>query len=159
MSKKYSKKIISRAKTLFLQNLSLGKIVKQLKSEYPKACQNLSRSNVDYWAIGWREDRKNLATKSISKAKKKVVPDLQKDLENYHAESYEMDANLRIESYHKLIQFVRNTNCDIFTVKIFADIFRISTANVVRLWEISKDNKDSGQLVYEILKLRGQINE
>lgn len=157
---KYSEKIKTEARSLFLKNQSLNEIVSALRSRYSKACNGLHRSTVDVWVKkgGWEKDKARIAEGAIKKATSKLVDSFENELENYHAESYEMDSKLRQQSYKKLQDFIQNNPCDIYTVRVFADVFRISTANIVKLWEIAKGGKDDNPLLDELLKMRGNKN-
>jgi len=161
---KYDTKIIERAKELYLKGLSLEKIQQALINEFK--INGLHRSNVDYWVrkYKWNEEKKEIVKNGIQKGKKKSEKNIKKknlssELEDYHAENYDMDSNLRIESYFKLKKFLENTDIDVFNARLFADVFRISTGNIVKLWEIAKTKNDDVPLLDELLKMRGKKND
>lgn len=160
---KYDKKIIEKAKELYIKNLSLDNIVIELKKAFGQDVEKLHRSQVDYWARKnkWKEEKKEIAQNGIQKGKEKQKKkvSLRTELENYHAENYDMDSNLRIETYNKLLTFIQNVEIDAFNARFFADVFRISTGNIVKLWEIAKSQNDDVPLLDELLKMRNKKDD
>jgi replication initiation and membrane attachment protein DnaB len=158
---KYSEKIIKQAKKMFMQNLSLDVITKHLKDTYRKACKSLHRSTVQTWIkrFDWEVERseivkKGLVKKTIGKIEESDKPD--NALIEYHAESYKIDSDLRKIVYEKLLLYFQYTECTVLNINRFIDVYRISTVNIVKLFELTKKDDDD-ILLDDLLKIRGVI--
>lgn len=161
----YSDTVKAFAKKLFLKNQSLEEIATALKTKWKKDCKNIHRSTIQTWIKkeNWEKEKSKIAGNAIKKGKeiKKQTKnnddseDLKKFLEDYKAESYQVDSELRAKTYLKLKSFVDSTEINILNAKLFLDIFRISTSNIARLFEIANPNQDDDLLLDELLKIRG----
>lgn len=156
---KYSDKIKNEAKKLFMQNLSLEIITEHLKATFKRACKGLHRSTVQTWIkrFDWEVERSALIKKAMAKSKGVQVAasaEPQTALVEYHAESYKMDSELRGIVFNKLKVYFTQNECTALTVRLFIDVYRISTANLVKLFELIKDDDDN-ELLDDLLKIRG----
>jgi hypothetical protein len=163
----YSDSVKSFAKKLFLQNQSLEEIANALKTKWKKDCKNIHRSTVQTWIKkeNWEKEKSKIASSAIKKAKTKKLTenndnleDLKRFLDNYQAESYEVDSELRAKTFIKLKSLVDSTDINLLNARLFLDIFRISTSNIARLHEIANPKDDDNKLLDELLKIRG-INQ
>lgn len=154
-----------------MQDLSLDEILKQLKHRFKSACKTLHRSTVQSWikSGNWDKDKRDIVSKAIEKAKTQPAPvalpietrfikddDLKKVLEDYHSVSYQYDTLLRRLTFEKLFDYLNGQQVNYLNVQTFLDVFRISTANVARLFKIASDNKKDDELLDDLLKMRGE---
>lgn len=144
-----------------MRDFSFEEICKNLKAKFKKDCKNLHRSTIQTWARSsrWDLDKADLAKKAIKKAKAtqiKELDDFKETLEDYHAESYLMDADLRKHTFKKLLAYLESMNIDALNAKFFLDVFRVSTNNIARLYAIANGDKDDEPLLDDLLKMRGQ---
>jgi hypothetical protein len=161
----YSEKIKKEAYQLFMIGKSYEEISNQLKSTFKKETKKMHRSTIEKWASAgaWIEDKAEIAKKALRKAKSKKPEEKPKEenfaelLSKYHADSYEMDSELRLLAHEKLKTYFETAECEVLTVKQFLEIFKISTMNIIKLHEIAKGREPVDELLDDLLKMRGQI--
>jgi|688.fasta_scaffold524945_1 hypothetical protein len=160
----YSEKIKKEAYQAYMKGKSYQEISNYLKSTFKKETKNLHRSTIEKWASAglWIEDKAKIAKKALRKAKSKKPEEkpkkenISKLLVQYHADSYEMDSELRLLAHEKLKSYFDSTECESLTIKQFLEVFKISTTNIIKLYEIAKGREPVDELLDDLLKMRGQ---
>jgi hypothetical protein len=67
-----------------------------------------------------------------------------------------MDSELRLIAHQKLKTYFDSAECEVLTVKQFLEVFKISTMNIIKLYEIAKGREPVDELLDDLLKMRGQ---